>query len=809
MLLHGDAAIAEARLLHPLQEGYFVLAQKTGEGRYGWKEKSFRMGLLEEAVSAVKRDPINRYISQASFVGPRRGVAHLHALRSAFIDMDCQQKLGVAPDAKFINSLLVRAGQIGIPEPTMIIRSGRGLYAKWIFDRSITAAQLDKWKLVNDALLDLFQDFGADMKVRDAARVLRVLGSTNSKANRGTEIVQLEHENPVLHDFDFLCSQVATASLIHGARKCDEQPKAERARRERIVERAKLLNEASPTDLRGLVDFEALRRPILVDDTGRGGCGRYGSRSKEGLNWRRFVDLRNLILARGGAPKGTRDQYVFWMLNHLCLSGMVAPGNFESEAQSLIHLFPRHDGFNPLEDGSLSTLSKKLAASNAGQHIEYRGKSYNPLYTPTNDYLINAFEITPTEEVGMTTIISSLEKQRRSDLHCPGRTERRQAREGRIEIIRQVLDSKPNPTSLPIGTLTEALGIGERQARRVANKTLGRGSREQVLAGRIGLARELLASGEHPDKVAEQMGITRRQLQRWIPQATVEQALRSLQRQGTTPSTPPPPPALQPPPSSPAIEAKTHTTPESRPTAPAIQRIALAPAHSEGDKPGGRAYRTLLPVSIRESGCLSKVLDPFEFMSVGGAQECCGPKIKLTKPKPKLTSRDLYGNGPASALVETETSPFLAPSSISWSSSIREDESERVAGWYGHGPPVRRRRPLRPLFQFLIHVGATQCQQNQPADYEQAICSPERGRRWKTGAGLSKSSPLLQPSEQAAPSLRRRNLRAQQQMELTGPRHKQARRLTILLEIPFLMDTPMNTRGIRLLIRGKTLKLKY
>ncbi|MDY1897432.1 hypothetical protein RKJ46_29095 [Klebsiella pneumoniae] len=59
------------------------------------------------------------------------------------------------------------------------------------------------------------------------------------------------------------------------------------------------------------------------------------------------------------------------------------------------------------------TLYSKAKSYEAGERVEFGGKSFAPLYTPKNDTLINLFQISQQEQEQLKTIISTDEAQKR------------------------------------------------------------------------------------------------------------------------------------------------------------------------------------------------------------------------------------------------------------------------------------------------------------------------------------------------------------------------------------------------------------
>jgi transposase-like protein len=407
MLLLSDPqvapALAEARLLHPSGAGFVSVARKCapapGHEQGRWREK------LYPAIAQAMRGVPDVYLSQASFATPRRLVSNAKMLRCAYVDLDVY-KLGLRADDATVQAVSQAAARAGIPQPTYISASGRGLYAKWVFRDPITSALLPQWNALQSVIIHLYKQLGADPAARDAARVLRLAQSVNSKSG---QTVRIAHETGQLYSFQDLC---AIASRI-------EVPRAmERVRGESRRIRAKQLVLAEePMDFGLLSNYSVLREPFMMR-----------AFSHQSLNWSRFLDLRDLAFMRGGIARGSRDLMLFWMTNFLAHAGVITPDNLWSEVEQLLAAFPSAADFDPIGDASLTTLIDRIKAHHRGEKIVHRGHEYSPLYTPTSDTLINMLEITPEEEASLRTVISGGEKRRRSDLQSPGRAQRRNDR---------------------------------------------------------------------------------------------------------------------------------------------------------------------------------------------------------------------------------------------------------------------------------------------------------------------------------------------------------------------------------------------
>ena len=133
------------------------------------------------------------------------------------------------------------------------------------------------------------------------------------------------------------------------------------------------------------------------------------------LAWDRLEDLRTLAQLRGwtehGIPHGYRSKYIHWCLNFLLLSGAVPANQLYPEAQALVReVCP---DFSKDVRSVLSTLYRKAKAHEAGERIEFNGRTYPPLYTPRNRTLLALFDVQDDEMKALKTIITPEEAAER------------------------------------------------------------------------------------------------------------------------------------------------------------------------------------------------------------------------------------------------------------------------------------------------------------------------------------------------------------------------------------------------------------
>ena len=139
------------------------------------------------------------YTSMNSFLtGKSRKIKNLNRLNALFIDIDCYN-LNLTPN-QVIWFLENDFFDTIIPCPTFIINSGRGLYLIWKIYKGDDKNALPRWNKVQRYLHSKLKNFGADQQATDAARILRVPYTVNSKNKTTVEIAEFNDVQYTLYE---------------------------------------------------------------------------------------------------------------------------------------------------------------------------------------------------------------------------------------------------------------------------------------------------------------------------------------------------------------------------------------------------------------------------------------------------------------------------------------------------------------------------------------------------------------------------------------------------------------------------------
>ncbi|MFI8377069.1 replication protein, partial [Pseudomonas helleri] len=372
----------EARMYHDSsRSGFFSLLVAVGDDK---RQSSHSLADMPTVLGLIDKTR-DTWMAQAEFMRPNRRVVNLLRIGLLFADLDTYRMpwaAGRSPEA-LAASVLYFCAEEGLPAPSLLIYSGRGLQAKWLLDGTIPRQALPRWNACQRYLVDRLAAMGADPMAKDASRVLRIIETVNTKSGEVCRVVHVENDTtgaPIRYSFEYLAE-----TLLPTGRWTIEQQRADRT--ERAERRQlRLLGGGKTDNLRGF--------------------------SGRQLAWDRLEDLRKLTELRGGVKSGERMQHLFWRLNFLLLSGATNSGQMYYEASALAReIDPQWNS----RSKELMTLYSKAKAHEAGEKVSFGGKDYAPLYTPKNDTLLNLFRITLDEQRQLKTIISpdmALERHR-------------------------------------------------------------------------------------------------------------------------------------------------------------------------------------------------------------------------------------------------------------------------------------------------------------------------------------------------------------------------------------------------------------
>tara|TARA_R110001606_G_scaffold397294_2_gene573359 strand:- start:69 stop:1550 length:1482 start_codon:yes stop_codon:yes gene_type:complete len=186
--------------LHSDQAGTVIVWQKLEKNAWHKITPTDTRDLILDQV-----DKEDRYLTVNEFSGWRQ-ISLLKSLRALFVDIDNPRLT--------VHYILSYCAENYIPEPTLILMSGRGAHLYWLLkpeDRN----KLGLWQLVENHLISEFAEIGADPAAKDCTRVLRLADTINSKNKVKTQGYIINEDRHDLVDFasEYLPATIREKSL--------------------------------------------------------------------------------------------------------------------------------------------------------------------------------------------------------------------------------------------------------------------------------------------------------------------------------------------------------------------------------------------------------------------------------------------------------------------------------------------------------------------------------------------------------------------------------------------------------------------
>jgi hypothetical protein len=336
-------------LLHDGGRGFVTIAQRVNDS---WRERGVRVADLGYFLRHL--DPaLDSYLSQNRFSRPWRRIAYLVQADALFSDLDYYATEFGHHDPRYLFDFVLQLlDDAKIPAPTFATSTGRGLALVWLHT-PIPRRALPRWKACQEAIFRVLKPVGADPKARDAARVLRLVGTCNSRS--GTLVETISGIGAVW-DFDTLATEILPIARD-----------AIRARRRQRVERDGH-QPVAPTAFTAATLWAS-----------------------------RLDDFQKLITYRHGAlrlPSGERD--LLMLLYGVGMSYLVdGPEQLRREMYTLaddICGWPEHE-----TKARLSSVFSRMAAACRGERIEYLGGRRDPRYRYKDATMVEILGVTEQE----------------------------------------------------------------------------------------------------------------------------------------------------------------------------------------------------------------------------------------------------------------------------------------------------------------------------------------------------------------------------------------------------------------------------
>ncbi|SIR57094.1 hypothetical protein SAMN05443094_1116 [Domibacillus enclensis] len=352
---------------HEKADGWITLAKKEKSG--AWRQYHYEPDQLAEELPKWTGEDV--YFSQNTFYKPQRRIENIRQLRALYVDADCYT-LGYDPEW-VAGKTDLEIFQGVLPEPNIIIYSGRGLVYVWLIE-PVPYKALPLWQAVQNYFCEKLKYIGADSKATDATRIFRIDETVNSK-NGKTVRTDCRHQHR------YILRELQEEYLP------DLTPKKEKKRG---------------------------RKPKIIH-----------IHNLRTLHYARLMDIVKLIKLRNGEVEGHRETlcflYRYWSC---CLT--------DDAADSIKQMLEFNGDFAvPLQKREVVRATKSaekawLAKGCPKANEEAVKKGYPAAgYNLKNTTIIKLLDITTQEQEHMSTLIDSGEKRRRRGERDKRRYQRR------------------------------------------------------------------------------------------------------------------------------------------------------------------------------------------------------------------------------------------------------------------------------------------------------------------------------------------------------------------------------------------------
>lgn len=368
-----------------LSNGYISIFNK------GSKSSRWSVGIGDWDKLQNFKGKENIYFSVNSLICPGKHTSkYIKNLNALFLDLDfynIEHLKNLKP--KQVWNLIKL--DLDFPEPSFVVDSGRGLYLIWCLENTFATVKSKRyWRDVETLLIDKFKDFGADQKVKDPARVLRIPGTINPKSNTMVTILEQNEIRYEIADIEkyYRGYNISSPEKIKEPKKAKNKPKS--------------------------------KNKITTLKT------------TKNLHYTRARDLETLVNLRADKPqKGVREQLLFIYRLQLLMSG-VEPKIALEKTLELNNIF-----LDPLQEKEVIKATA-TAETNAILYFNLKDKykkdnvkirldtylSQNGVYLYNNKSIIEVLDITEKEMEHLDNLINTeVKKARKNKYYLDNREE--------------------------------------------------------------------------------------------------------------------------------------------------------------------------------------------------------------------------------------------------------------------------------------------------------------------------------------------------------------------------------------------------
>ena len=348
-----------ADLVHPQTDGYVAVATKNAAGE--WTEKSYPSGVWVEKL--VQHKDLSCYVSVNSFFIPKRNNANARHINAFYVDLDHYKESLSQDEVLAAIDFLVDTDRL--PEPTMVIDSGRGLYSMWLIE-SVPAKFKSVQKLythIEKHLIDVLKEWGSDSQASDVARVLKAPSTYHHITGKMVEVLRYNKKHYTMR----FIQQWFNESTDYDAEKIAQRKSTKKPKPKSKVKLERLYNAYT-------------------------------------LAIARSEDLTKICEIRSYEMNGCRNA----LLHIYCYQMFLIHNNYHIVRSKVFDLNERLT--EPVDKENVTALVKTCLRAYE-RHREDPTKGYNY----KNETIINKVKITVDEQQHLKTIIGKEEKYKRKN----------------------------------------------------------------------------------------------------------------------------------------------------------------------------------------------------------------------------------------------------------------------------------------------------------------------------------------------------------------------------------------------------------
>lgn len=405
---------------HGDSKGFITLAKKDPiTGRF--RQYHYQAEELADHLSEWTGE--NVYFSQNSFYRPQRSIENIKQLRSLYVDLDTyNQEL---TNSQVIGLLEMDYFRTSIPEPNIIIHSGRGLVLVWLIN-PVPSQAMPLWAAVQRYLLEQLKQFGGDSKCVDASRIFRLSGTINSKSGA---MVEAEY----LHQYRYDLREIQEDYLP------DLTPRP---------------------DKKGVNKLNGRKKIVRLYNT-------------YSLHYARLQDITRIVEMRNYDVDGYREVICFLYRYWTCCF-------VDDPIDALDRTLELNSSFtHPLKEKEVINATKsaeKMWSAKGTKEAKELAKKQGYAdsgYNFSNKKLISWLDITKDEMKHLSTIIDAVEKRRRKTEARRAKgirpmeeynEERREKKLTKVEELQKYITENPQLSNVKLGKL---MGVSESYIRKL------------------------------------------------------------------------------------------------------------------------------------------------------------------------------------------------------------------------------------------------------------------------------------------------------------------------------------------------------